>query len=292
MKGVYISLIIMAVLAVAGIGAYFYFTGSSETVAYLNIESGGVQVNPGNGWQSASDQMELKKDYSVKTLDDGQASIVFFESDTMELDPNTEVQIAQLVANQVTIGQKSGQTWNRVNKLTGTREYSVETPNSVATVRGTGFGVNVTENGDEIAVDDGTVQCGSRDGKTVKDIIEYRKCMVKNGQVSEGEVSREQLLIMKKRIGFAINILERLQMREIAKKRFMINILKKRYNFTDDDLKQFIHDVNTGKKDLNELRSKFVLKSLWVEKIARITGKIVELNKKIEHIDEKLASAR
>jgi len=292
MKGVYILLIVIAVIAAAGIGTYLYATGSSNTLAYLNIESGKVEFNSGSGWQNAVDQMNLKKSDSVRTLYDGQASIVFFESDTMELDSNTEVQIAQLVANQVTVGQKSGQTWNRVNKLTGTREYSVETPNSVATVRGTGFGVNVTETGDEIAVDDGTVQCGSRDGKTIKDIIEYKKCMVKNGQVSEGDVSREQLLVMKKRISFAINILESIQMREIAKKSFMINILKKRYNFTDDDMRQFIHDVNTGKKDLKELRSKFVLKSVWVEKIARISGKIGELNKKLGQIDQKLASAR
>ncbi len=292
MKGVYISLIIVAVLAAAGIGAYFYFTGSPETVAYLNIESGNVQVNAGSGWQAATDQMELGKNYGIKTLSDSQASIVFYESDVMELSPNTEVELAQLVASQVKVNQKSGETWNRVNKLTGTREYTVETPNSVATVRGTGFGVNVSQGGDQIDVDDGTVQCGAIGKTDFRSITEFRSCFVKNGAVSEGNISRGMLMFARGRIEKAISILEQLQMRELAKKKFLIGIIKKRNNLTDENISQFIDDVNTGKVDLNEVERKIPVKTMWLAKIRKITEKIVELNKKLEIIDARLAQMK
>jgi len=284
-----IILIVAAVVIAIVAGAFFYLTGSPETVAYLNIESGKVEVDIGHGWQGASDQMELRKDCSVRTLDDGEASIVFFESDIMELSPNTEVSIAQLVASQIKVNQKTGSTWNRVSKLTGTREYTVETPNSVATVRGTGFGVNVSSEGDEIVVDEGTVDCGVKGG-TLKQIAQYRTCMIKNNQLTEGEATREQLVFMKKRINFQIMILKRMQLKEINKKRFILNIVKKRYNLSDENIRQFFEDVNSGKKNLDEVKKKIPVRLKLFDKLERITRKIVELNNLAAKIDEKLAS--
>lgn len=290
MKGWLVALIIVIVLAGAGFGAYSYITGSSETVAYLNIESGNVELNRGAGWQAATDQMQLKQKDSVRTLQDGQASIVFYESDIMELEPNTEVSLTQLVANSVAVNQKSGETWNRVSKLTGTRQYTVETPNSVATVRGTGFGVNVSEEGDEIIVDEGTVECSLPDRRTPRQIMEYKSCMVKNGQISEGEITKEQLLLMKRKIQTGIFVLKKMQIRELQKKGFLINALKKRYNMTDAEFKQFIERVDSGEVDLSRLKQGMPVRMKSLDKVVSITQKIVELNKRLQKIDEKLAS--
>ena len=290
LKGWVIALIIVLVLAGAGFGAYSYITGSSETVAYLNIESGNVELNRGAGWQAATDQMQLKQKDSVRTLQDGQASIVFYESDIMELEPNTEVSLTQLVANSVAVNQKSGETWNRVSKLTGTRQYTVETPNSVATVRGAGFGVNVSEEGDEIIVDEGTVECSLPDRRTPRQIMEYKSCMVKNGQISEGEITKEQLLLMKRKIQTGIFVLKKMQIRELQKKGFLINALKKRYNMTDAEFKQFIERVDSGEVDLSRLKQGMPVRMKSLDKVVSITQKIVELNKRLQKIDEKLAS--
>ena len=290
MKGGVIALIVVLVIIGIGMGAFFVLTGSSETVAYLNIEGGKVQVDKGAGWEQAADQMELKKDFAVKTLDDGQASIVFYESDIMELQPNTEVKLAELVASHVAVSQKSGETWNRVSKLTGTREYTVETPNSVATVRGTGFGVNVSEGSDEIIVDEGTVQCSLPDKKDFKDITEYRSCMVKNGQIKEGEITKEQLIFIRQRIEKEILILKMMQLRELWKNKILVNAMKERYNLTNEDLKQFIEETNSGRRDLNELRAKIPVRLQSLDKIIKIAEKIAELNKRLQMIDQKIAS--
>ncbi|MBW3022839.1 FecR family protein [Candidatus Woesearchaeota archaeon] len=290
MKGGVIALIIVLVIIGIGAGAYFYLTGSSETVAYLNIDSGRVEVNKGSGWQAATDQMELKEQDSVRTLEDGQASIVFFESDIMEMQPNTEVSLTELVANSVKVNQKSGETWNRVSKLTGTREYEVETPNSVATVRGTGFGVNVSDEGDEIIVDDGIVDCSLKDRANPRQIMEYRRCMIRNSQINEGNVTKEQLMFMKARMQRAIFILEKMQLRELSKKRLLVGMIKRRYNLTDSDIRQFIDDVNTGKRDLDQMKERAGIRLRSIEKIILITEKIRELNQRLQRIDEKLAS--
>lgn len=284
--GFIIGIVVVLVL----FGAFVYFTGSSKTVAYLNINEGTVQFNTGSGWQDATDQMKLKEDWSVKTAPDGKASIIFYESDILEMEPNTEIELARLVEENLQINQKSGSTWNRVNKLAGTETYNVETPNTVATVRGTGFGININNDNEEIVVDDGFVECKLKDGSDSENILEYQRCLIENGKINRNNVSREQLMMMRDHLQNAVIILETIQLREIHKKKFVLDMIKKRYNYTDEDIIQYIKDVNTGKKDTAELEKKVVVKSKAVEKIKKITAKIIDLNAKIEKIDQKIAS--
>ena len=289
MKGGHIAVIVLVVIIALGVGGFFYLTGSSETVAYLNVHSGNVEVNQGSGWQTANDQMELKQSDYVRTLD-GEASIVFFESDIMELKPNTEVSLTELVADSIKINQNSGETWNRVSKLTGTRDYEVETPTSVATVRGTGFGVIVLADGSEVVVDEGVVDCNTLDRTNLREIREFRSCLIRNGEISERDLTVEQLRIARRRTENAINELKAIQKRELYKKRLVVNAIKKRYNLTDDDVDEFIDDINNGKRDLRQIREKTGIQSKSVDKMVIISEKIRQLSQRLKRIDEKLAS--
>jgi len=124
---------------------------AEKAKAQLIINSGTVQVkSEGESWTSAENGMYLYSSDSVKTGDNSTASIVLFESSIVRLDSNTEVKIIKLIQEEetsVTIQQDSGRTWNTVNKISGIDNYEVQTPTTVASVRGTAFVIIVQENG-------------------------------------------------------------------------------------------------------------------------------------------------
>lgn len=133
---------------------------SKASIAMLAVQSGEVFVNGG----PASAGMELKEGDSVKTGAKAKASVVFFDSSILRLNENTEIVVKDIVSQggkKVTLEQTAGQTWSRVLKISGIKEYSVETPNTVATVRGTGFSISVGDGDTTVAVKEGKVHVAS-----------------------------------------------------------------------------------------------------------------------------------
>jgi hypothetical protein len=124
---------------------------ADKAKAQLIINSGEVQIkSEGESWRSAENGMYLYSYDSVKTGDNSSASIILFETSIVRLDNNTQVTIEELVRAEetsVTIQQDSGRTWNTVYKISGIDNYEVQTPTTVASVRGTAFVVIVQENG-------------------------------------------------------------------------------------------------------------------------------------------------
>ncbi len=125
-----------------------------ESLATLAVHSGEVFVNDG----SASAGMDLHAGDIIKTMAKSKASVVFFDSSVLRLDENTEIVVKKLAKGSVDLKQSAGQTWSRVLKLSGIQEYTIETPNTVATVRGTGFAVKVSDGDTKVMVKEGKVR--------------------------------------------------------------------------------------------------------------------------------------
>jgi hypothetical protein len=150
-----LRLIIPVIVIICIIGLVWLILTSEVTAdkakAQLVIDYGTVQVkHSGGSWTTAENGMYLYKSDSVKTGDNSSASIIFFKTSIVRLDSNTEVTLEELireVETSVTIQQDSGRTWNTVSKISGIDNYEVQTPTTVASVRGTGFVVIVSENG-------------------------------------------------------------------------------------------------------------------------------------------------
>ncbi len=135
-------------------------------VAMLAVQSGEVFVND----SPASAGMELKEGDTVKTGAKSKASLVFFDSSILRLNENTEIVVKDIVSQgdkKVNLEQTAGQTWSRVLKISGIKEYSIETPNTVATVRGTGFAVSIGDGDTIIAVKEGKVLVAAMDENQV-----------------------------------------------------------------------------------------------------------------------------
>jgi hypothetical protein len=136
----------VGLLVVIMIAAVFFVsrTARGGAVATLYIESGEVQYLSDGGWLEASEGMELSVEDTVRTVD-GEATIIFSNTAIMSLEPNTEVSIREASQDKVSVGQNSGSTWNKFLGLTGITQFEVETPSTVATVRGTEFGIDIIE---------------------------------------------------------------------------------------------------------------------------------------------------
>ncbi len=147
-KKILLILPIMAIICIAG---FVILTLTPDVVkAQLIIESGTVQVKHTGSWTEATSGMELYQSDSVRTGYNASASIILFKGSVIRLDNNTEITLKKIIQQEetsVTIQQDAGRTWNTVQKISGIDNYEVQTPTTVASVRGTSFDVNVHANG-------------------------------------------------------------------------------------------------------------------------------------------------
>lgn len=170
-------LIIAIVIIISIVGIFWFLQGSDIVKAQLIIDSGDVFVkHDGESWIEAQNGMILYESDSIKTDNNSFATIVLFESSVIRLDSNTEIMIKEIIdfegENNILIQQDSGRTWNTVLKISGIDNYEVQTPTTVATVRGTSFDIHILENGTtDSGVSRGVVIISSyKNGKVIDSI--------------------------------------------------------------------------------------------------------------------------
>ena len=149
MNKILIAAVVLALIFGAG---FFVLSPPSVSAAIVYVERGDVQVNTGNDWQTATNEMEIGQGAKVRT-GDGEATVVLLEGEILHLEPHTEVLLDMINKDKIKISQVAGETWNKVTRISGVSEYTIETPNTVATVRGTEF----TLTDEEVVVDEGEV---------------------------------------------------------------------------------------------------------------------------------------
>jgi len=90
----------------------------------------------------------------VRSSKDGRAVLTFFDGSTLSVDPGSLVKVLTLNrlgrgGIQVLMEQTLGRSWAAVSKLkTPDSKFEIKTPSSIASVRGTAFETNVTQNAD------------------------------------------------------------------------------------------------------------------------------------------------
>ena len=246
MKKVAIAGIVILIIIAA---AYFLFIAPKPaTAAILYIEQGTVEVNTGKGWQPATDEMELGTGDSVKT-GDGEATVVLLEGEVMHIQPNSEVKLEQISGKAIKISQLSGETWNKVTKLSGISEYTVETPTTVATVRGTEFFINE----EQLDVADGEVEYGPKTEPRKLKVRAKKRAMAKIMQ--EEDMTDEELTRFKDFPEKYENMLKRVRAREIKKHEKILKMAAKR-GFTEEKLQEQLNAIDEGLQNADEFYQK------------------------------------
>lgn len=264
-------------------GLFFYLslTKSSTTPAFLYIEQGIVEVDKGNGYEKAVDEMELKLDYKVRTLN-GKASVVFYESEVLQLEENTEIKIDELKNEKVNIKQELGQTWNGVSKLTGKRDYELKTPKSVATIRDTQYGIKIN-NEDVLLIGEGVVKICNIN-KNCNEFKFLEKGIVKDNVIEKAQLTKEDISYIKSKILKNIEILKKVRLREINKNKIALSIIKKSYEFTDEEFVNYLNEIDQGLHNLDELVEKSPVKSESLDKTRKLSEEIIRLNNHLNKI--------
>lgn len=263
------------------VALYFYASMSSTNVAILNIESGNVMVDKGNGLMSAMDGMKLKLNNIIKTGDDGEASVVLYESAIVSLKPNTEIRIADLDKDNIRIQQSSGSTWNKFTGLLGLTGMSIETPDTVATVRGTSFGVNLTG----VFVGEGKVwvNWSGEDG-----IVEQGEAMDwSKGKLIKRNLTAQEKAIIIIEVKKHIEVMKDIRMDEIEKKKFIITQLLNANNLSYSELPDYLEEIDSGEGEMSEISGKIPIKLDSLQKILDMTGKVREEKQLIEWLSAK-----
>ncbi len=242
--------VIVVILIAAG--AFWLFSVPPATAAVLYVDEGTVEIDVGKGWVPGQDEMELLAGAKVRT-GAGAASVVMLEGEVMHLEPQTEVTLQEISDQTIKITQLLGETWHKVTKISGISTYEIETPSTVATVRGTEFYVTSDEE-DAIAVEEGEVEVGFVKTPSKKLMVGPKRKM--RMQAKLDTMTEEEFTDDPRAAKFKENYIKKLQrmrMREIKKNERLINVAMKRYGVTDEKMRQFLDDVDEGRQDEDKL---------------------------------------
>lgn len=110
--------------------------------------------------------MELTPGMTIATGAASKAGLLLYRGIAVRLGENTTTTVGTLSKNSVRLSQLTGTTWSKILRIAGVEEYTLQTPFTTATVRGTAFAVKVTPEHAVIKVAEGTV-AATRDGETV-----------------------------------------------------------------------------------------------------------------------------
>jgi len=246
------KLIISLVIILIVIGAaFFMFVPEKAAAALLYIEEGTVEINTGKGWTAASDEMKLKENTEVRT-GEGKATIVLHDSEILRLEPNTHIKLNDLDQENIQIKQESGSTWNKVMKMTGTKGYEVETPNTVATVRGTEFAVIVEEEVSEVALETGNMDIfQTEDGEKVGETMQLAKgelIQVKKGirDLKKLQLQEKHLEMIRRNKAADLDTMRKIRKNIVLRNR-MAKLGMKIKKITEKNLDDSLDDVDSGR---------------------------------------------
>lgn len=214
----------------------------------LRVDNGVVEVFQ-TAWVPAVSGMKLADVAAVRTQD-GKATIIFFGASLLRLDAHTEVKLTEVNENlaKVSIQLAHGRIWNRVihsidNPLTqglnlkGIKEYEIQLPTAVATVRGTSFSVDTNS----LSVVTGKVSLAKDEKET---FVEHATAVIGKEIVLKELMEDEWINDNRaKDTQFDDDIIARI------KKTYwpIIVFVKQKYGVTDDIIDQTIRDYLAGK---------------------------------------------
>ena len=270
----YTSLTIIILLVVF---VYLTLFRTSEIPAQLNVESTIVNLNN----VAVSGNVRLSESDTIETLSSGKASVILYESIVVNLEENTKIKISDLQKSHPKISQEKGSTWNTFTKLFGVKEYTAQSGNSVASVRGTNFFLSEKK----IFVGDGNVDY-KYDGTPF---------LVDKNKVVEKGVLRELTLQEKKQI--LIKYMETLdQLKFLRKKTIkdnaiiikialkMVKIetrkegdLVSQRQITESELYSFLDKVDNGEISISEIEAKSPKFIKPINKVILLTKEIIKV---------------
>lgn len=150
------NLILLLILVLLLLGAGFLLTRNknndqtaqqqpeADLNAVLSVLEGTPQFKKAGSdtYNDGTEGTGLDKGDTLKTDAKSRALILFADNSSVSLDYSTTVTLTEIPTSEggnVNLLQEAGNAWHRVEKLSGSNTYQVQTPTTIAAVRGTKF---------------------------------------------------------------------------------------------------------------------------------------------------------
>lgn len=245
-----------------------YWTFASPTVpAQLLVHSGEVQVDTGKGFVPVTGQLKLSELDKIKTLA-GEASVILYESVVIDLEPNTEIAIDALTKKHPRITQTAGSTWNKFAKITGVETLEITTPDTVATVRGTFFGLR----NNRMLLSNGRVDWKA--GGSSMSFNGLSKGTFQGGSMKRGQVSADEVEEINRRREKVIQRLKKLRELEVKKHKTIVKLIQKRYGWDVPEINRRLEELDNNQANLDEIEKQAPIKLAAAYKLKRFTQEI------------------
>jgi len=283
-----LGIIILIIVVVIGAGIAYFIMPAKTAAAVLYIKQGAVEIKTNGEWGDAQNQIKLKLGDSVRTLEDGIASVIFYDSSVIRLDSGTSITIQNLESNSIYVKQETGKLWTKLLMLAGVEtKFEVETPTTVATIRGTAFGTVIGADSTDIIVSQGIVKVKSYELKeNVKNFLaeqdikaNEQAIILKNAldNVQKGVIQEKYTNWIREHKINDIDFLKELKISEIYKYKKIINLAKSRFGVTDEQIKDYIIQYMSEDEYKKEIEKYPVIPKKLIQRIDDINKEIKKL---------------
>lgn len=277
--------IVVSIIFFALAGFAWYFLSDPTPVAYLHSE-GVVEVDFGNGWQPANNGMSLKKGVKIRTLD-GTASVILHESVIASLDTNSQLTLDSTSKKALKITHTTGKLWNKFTDLAGVSSYSVTTPKTVATVRGTEYGIDLTREDIVHLAAEGHVDI-SAEGEELE-LAELEK-IVYGTKLSKQQLTPEDARYIIKNLKKTLEQLKKIRWNHITRQQFILSQVRRQYKIDDASIRDGLDKIDAGEIDYESYIDQLPFKPKAAVKFIRLTKLIQEQIKLIKQVEMYAAS--
>lgn len=157
-----------------------------------------IKISGEENYLEIENELIIKTGDEIKTASDSRARIVFYDTNEVTVDENTELIISQAMIDKnspfltkISLKLKTGQIWSRLQSFINPEAlFEIEAEDVVATVRGTSFNVSNKEQKIIVSVFENVVEVNKKnDFVNSKNILEsYKKITFSNEKNILGEV--------------------------------------------------------------------------------------------------------
>lgn len=274
-----VMLVILIVIVLGGFYVYNALFVDNIIPAFLTIESGSAQVDQGNGFQNAVTDMRLSKNDIIKVID-GISVVTLQESVIVELEGGAEVSIKTLSKSNLGVTQNSGSTWHKFTKITGVDSYEVETPTSVATMRGTEFGIDyLSTSGDSVIL----VAEGNVEMKTGEKVLTVGA--LEKGLNSEtNTVTSEDRERIKSKMEETLKRLKGLRKLMLANQNALVKKAISKYVASESEMDEYLEQIDQGIIDDREIKEKAPISPPVIDRFLALNDEIKKQQQFIEQL--------
>lgn len=292
------AVVCLSIIVMTLAGVVFFVNRGGQPVALASSkivlfrEQGEVKIkNPSKGindFQSVTaEETEIFENTTIKT-ENAIAHVVLPDSSLMSLDKYSEIKIQVASEQKSVFLQIAGNTWHRVKEIINPSEdrYQVITPNAVAAVRGTEFGVELVDKIDDssntdpsrlesrISLVEGKLAISKKinNESDINKIVKNKEYVLNSGQVAVVDEDTESPIISP--------IPDEIKNSDYFKRNTTISegILHNTKQLEKNEQATFLKEIWTN-SDLIDLKT-----TEQPEEVAKASGRLADYNKKIREI--------